>query len=284
MYALKNNKLVLNENVRMVMNVSGCDPTFETVQDILRQSKDYGSERNELIGHLREFFSEHVPYKLIRVQDLLKAKDWNSVQTVPLDFKHFDRSKVLMISHRWPDEDRPDPDQKKLRMIQNYLHKKCQNLEYEHVFVDFKCIQHYIANDKDGLLLEMNNLYKVCNCLCIVDELYFHRAWCLFELCVNLFYHESAKSPILVHESHYRVKQEPVWERLQKMMRTRGVGYRTTLEDHFEIGGKVYPLPCNADELNHQLKELIRYSKVTKPKDIARILYLFDVLIQKKRP
>ncbi|KAL7578983.1 hypothetical protein ACA910_019030 [Epithemia clementina (nom. ined.)] len=275
MFASKHDKLIINDNVfPFIMNISGPNPTFDTVERILEQRANScdSADVKELLHHLRALYLEKAAYALIPAHDLIRATTWDDVTTVPLDDKQVDKSRILMISHRWKTEQHPDPESTKLRKIQNFIRNHA-NGWYTHIFFDYKCI-HVFESNKAEFLVKINELYAQSPCFCIFDDDYFDRSWCLLELSVSVF----GDGTTIIQRN--KGPEHAIFAWLKRARVLQHCGFLHSCATTFQVGEITLRLPTDALDLKTQLHALIKKSQVTNPSDKRKILCLLDSLIK----
>ncbi|KAL7578982.1 hypothetical protein ACA910_019029 [Epithemia clementina (nom. ined.)] len=229
--ATKTCRIVVNEKIISFLKEHGSNPSFSALQSRLRHAMipDIHIKRS-LLEQSRALTFDSAEYVLLPVDLVINSKDWETIEPEPLSLQQMpsDRSKILMISHRWETATHPDPHHWKLRMIQKFLQdQKSQNIignnyhqYYEYVFFYWKCINSkfmlskYLRSShqttagidediihsrlKQDFLIRMNQLYAKCPCLCLCDEEYFQRSWCLLELCINQLNAPGNRKPVIL--------------------------------------------------------------------------------------
>jgi len=281
--AAKNRKLVVNDYVIPLLEKTGPNPNFVTVQKILLNAgaKD-GTNKYKLLSQLETLYLEGAQCYLIPVDHFLSCENWDSVHPVPLSLHHIDQSKVLMISHRWETKKHPDPENTKLRIIQSFLDPDHQARDlnaktpttFQYIFFDWECVDQ-TPHKIESALVRVNELYANSPCLCICDSKgdYFRRSWCLFEICTNTF---NKGTPIVLPKNTHH----PILHWLKCARLVQQFGYVHVLEDMYQANGTTQlDLPEDQLHLKSQLRNLILSSTLTNQGDLRIILNLLDKLV-----
>lgn len=155
--ATKNRRLIVNDNVLPFLESTGPNPTVDTVMELLRAAKatDLAHKERQLTK-IRKMYYDGADYSLIPTSEFQKDV-WEAIDAIPLSPDQVNPSRVLMVSHRWETKDHPDPQNRKLGIIRDFL-LRTENLDrFDYVFFDLVCI---------------NQTKEISHSLVKVDELY----------------------------------------------------------------------------------------------------------------
>lgn len=274
-YAARNRRLIVNENVLPLLEETGTNPKLETVLNWLNADDVTGADpmdQQNLLSQIEELYLEGAGYALIPVTEILTKARWEDIRSTPLAKGQINPSCVLMISHRWIEKGHPDPEDQKIGVIRQFLAERPSQFEY--IFFDWCCIDQQKSITKS--LAEVDELYAHSHCLCLCDEDYFKRSWCLFEISVNKF-NSNAQTLIGAPNGH------PILNWLNAAQVVQQMGYLHSLKtvEKGDISLEVpLELPFDQLHLKAQLRQLFRASEITNKADMRIILNLLDKLIQ----
>lgn len=230
------------------------------------------SEKEELLPKIKELYLEHSDYALIPVSELNSKNDWKLINAVLLSPEQVNPSRVLMISHRWETIQHPDPNNRKLDEIRNFLNSPENKDKFDYFFFDWLCIDQQKGITKS--LVNVDQLYAKSPCLCLCEKDYFERSWCLFEIAVNMF---NSGSPELIPQK--LDDDNPVYSWLKDARLVQQMGFIHALECKHHIEEMSLELPLDQLHLKTQLRSLLMTSKLTNQGDLRIILNLLDTLV-----
>lgn len=131
-------------------------------------------------------------------------------------------------------------------------------------------------------LTKVDELFAKSHCLCLCEEDYFDRSWCLLEVSVNTF---NIGSRTLINENQNvideaRQAKYPVLSWLTDARLVQQMGYIHALKFSHRVNGTPLEMPMDLIHLKSQLRALLLTSHLTNQGDRRIIINLFDSLVR----